>query len=257
MLIRAEQVETLNKVPLRAFEDEMVAHLADFSPPLFKAIKEEQTRTAIRFGIARAERYGFTWRGPISLYLELMLIFGGHFDIDPQYPWANEILDRKDPNTQMERAEMLYEKVLEYQEKVIGPDDEYALKAMEGISDLARNSPPVTSENLEPVMLEEMARIYPQKTVYVGEAGLRALIHSAIATANRYSFSSVRARALPVILMFAFGHGCFDDPLYPWIAKTVRDGTITEPEAQAQRLEKRALTWLDHVIAYFEKDGKA
>jgi hypothetical protein len=257
MLIRDEQMEALSRVPLQAFEDEMVVHLAEFSPPLFKAVKEEQMRTAIRFGIARADSYGITFRGPIRLYLELMLIFGSHFDTDPQYPWANEILKDKEPDTQMERADLIYEKTLEYKEKVAGPRDEYALDALKRISVLARESLPVTADNLVPVMLEEMAHTYPQKTDYVGEAGLRVLIHSGITAAKRYGFSSDHARALTVVLMFAFGHGCFDDPLYPWIAKTVRDVGVSDPEAQARRLEKKALTWFDHVLAYFDEDDKA
>jgi len=53
--------------------------------------------------------------------------------------------------------------------------------------------------------------------------------------------------------MLAFGHGCGADPLYPWINKTLRDEAITEQEARAKRLEKKALTWLEHVLDYFEK----
>ena len=71
------------------FEKEMVSPpFREFSPPLFKAVGEEQMRKAIRFGIGRADSYGFTFRGPVRLYLELMLLFGSHFDTDPQYPWA-------------------------------------------------------------------------------------------------------------------------------------------------------------------------
>jgi hypothetical protein len=33
MIIRKEQMQPLGQAALRAFEDEMVVHLADFSPP--------------------------------------------------------------------------------------------------------------------------------------------------------------------------------------------------------------------------------
>jgi hypothetical protein len=49
--------------------------------------------------------------------------------------------------------------------------------------------------------------------------------------------------------MFAFGHGCTHDPLYPWIARTLKDERIKDPAARAERLEKKAITWLDHVLA--------
>jgi hypothetical protein len=54
-----------------------------------------------------------------------------------------------------------------------------------------------------------------------------------------------------VALMFAFGHGCTRDPLYPWISHTLADEKIVSPAARAERLEKKARTWLDHVIASF------
>jgi hypothetical protein len=107
MIIRREQMQALGQAALRAFEDEMVVHLADFSPPLFRAVKEDQLRIAIRLGIARAGEYGITFRGPIRLYLELMLLFGSHFDTDPQYPWATEILKDQAHGLQMQRAERL------------------------------------------------------------------------------------------------------------------------------------------------------
>src|SRR6185295_17172578 len=138
MRIRDEQIETLKQVPLRVFEDEMVAHLAEFSPPLFKAVKEKQLRKVIRFGMAQADTYGITFRGPIRLYLELMLLFGSHFDTDPQYPWAGEILRDQDSTPQMERAERLYEKTMDYREKVAGEQDEYTLNALRRILDLAQ-----------------------------------------------------------------------------------------------------------------------
>ena len=52
--------------------------------------------------------------------------------------------------------------------------------------------------------------------------------------------------------MFAFGHGCCEDPLYPWIARTLTDEKITDAEARAKRLEKKAITWLDHVLILFD-----
>lgn len=255
MRIRNEQIDILKQVPMRVFEDEMTVHLAEFSPPLFKAIKEDQLRKAIRFGIDRARQYEITFRGPIRLYLELMLLFGSYFDSDPQYPWATEILADQSPASQMERAEKLYDKTCEYREKVGGPRDEYTLKALRDISLFARKPLQVSSNNLVSTLLEEMGNIYPQKKEFVGEHGLRMLIDKGIATAQDCGFSTVRSIILPVVLMFAFGHGCFDDLLYPWIAKTVQDSAVTDPEDRAKRLEKKSLTWLDHVLAYFDENA--
>lgn len=254
LLIRDEQMEAFRNAALVAFEQEMLRHLSQFSPPLFKAVKAEQMRQVIRFGMSRARReYGLTFRGPVRLYLELMLLFGSHFDTDLQYPWASVILNDKDNGDQMQRAEQLYHKTLEYREKVGGPQDAYTLKALSALRSLARRPLPVGMDNFHYGMLEQMDRVYPQKTEYIGRPVLERFIDRGIDSARRYGFLTVREQALVVVLAFAFGHGCLDDPLYPWISGTIRGRAGADPAKKAERLEKKALTWLDHVLAYFEK----
>jgi hypothetical protein len=257
LVIRSAQMEVFKEAALRSFENEMVAHLAEFSPPLFKAVGEEQMREVIHFGIGKADSYGFTFRGPVRLYLDLMLLFGSHFDTDPQYPWAAEILTDQDSGLQMQRAERLYEKTMDYREKVAGPEDAYTLRALRNISVLARQPLELSSDNFVPAMRQEIARVYPQKAVYVGDEGINALIRKGVDGARRQRFSTIRGATLVIVLMLAFGHGCGADPLYPWIARTLKDEAITDPETRAKRLEKKALTWLEHVLAYFEKGAQA
>ncbi|MGC2236673.1 MAG: hypothetical protein WA584_10960 [Pyrinomonadaceae bacterium] len=249
MIIRDTQMEELSKVPLRAFEDGMVEHLAEFSPPLFNVIKEDQMRVAVRFGIEKAERYGFNLRGPIRLYLELMLLFGSHFDTDPQYPWTSKILNDQNSTPQMQRAEHLYEKTLDYQEKVSGNDAANTRKALENLSVMARNSTTISSNDFVADIRREITRVFPQKASYIGEEGLTALINEGRDEARKYRFPTDRGEALMVVLMYAFGHGCPDDPLYPWISRTLNDERIIEPTARAERLEKKAMTWLEQVLA--------
>ena len=93
-----------------------------------------------------------------------------------------------------------------------------------------------------------MKRIFPEKAAYVGDAGLNVLIQGAIAAAAEYGFSAVRQQTLLMSLMFAFGHGCTNDPLYPWIERTLTDPKIVDAESRAARLERKAVTWLEHVL---------
>ena len=251
MIIRAEQMQALGDSVLRAFENEMLAHLAQFSPPLFQAVKEDQLREAIRYGIKRAGEYGFTFRGPVRLYLELMLLFGSHFDTDPQYPWTATILADQGSAPEMQRAESLYEKTRDYRKNVAGPGDEYTLEALRRVAALAAQPLPVSAANFNRDMLQAMSEAYPQKVSFVGEDALKLLIGEGVAAAQGYGFSTLRSVALPVVLMFAFGHGCFRDPLYPWIGMTACDEMMAQPEARARRLEKKSVTWLEHVLANF------
>jgi hypothetical protein len=257
LIVRAAQMETLGHAMLREFENEMLAHLAGFSPPLYKAIKEDPLRETIRFGIARAGKSGITFRGPLRLYLELMLLFGSYFDTDPQYPWAAEILGEGDPDSQMQRAEQLFARTRDYRTKVAGPRDEFTFRSLRRVSVLAGQELAVSSASFSDDLFREMQKVYPEKAAYVGKEAITKLIAGGVTTANRYGFSTVRATALPAVLMFAFGHGCFEDPLYPWIGRTVSDAAIADPEARAKRLEKKAVTWLNHVLAYFDSEVTA
>jgi hypothetical protein len=203
-------------------------------------------KTAVRFGIEKAEEHGLTFRGPIRLYLELMLLFGSHFDTDPQYPWANAILKADAP--QMERAERLHAQTLDYQEKVSGPKGVNTRQALENLSVMARSPATFTPNNFDTEILQEMNRSFSQKADYIGNESASALIQEGRAEAQKYNLPTVRGAALIIVLMYAFGHGCTDDPLYPWIARTLTDERIIEPAAREERLEKKALTWLDHVL---------
>lgn len=247
LIIRTEQMKVYEDDALRRFEDEMVVHSKEFTPRLCKVLGDEQLRVALRQAMKRADTYGFANRGPIRLYIELMFLYGSDFDTDPQYPALGEILNA--PEEQMMRAEQIYEGILDYQGKVSGRGAANVRKALAALSVFARKPVTFSPDNFVAEMLQEMTRAFPQKAAYVGEEGLITIIHEGIAEARKYGFPEVRGETLMVVLMYAFGHGCSDDPLYPWISRTLRDEKIVDAAARADRLKKKAITWLDHVLA--------
>jgi hypothetical protein len=253
MIIRAEQMKVFEERAWQQFEEEMMAHSKDFSPRLCEVIGDEQLRVAVRAAIARAVDYGFTNRGPIRLFVEMMFLCGSLFDTDPQYPALGEAL--RSETDQMRRAEQIHDLHNAYLERVSGVGAVNVHTALRGLVAFARRPLTVSFDDLHGDMLLEMQHIFPQKVAFVPEEGLRALIDEGIAEAQRYSFEGVRPSVLLVVLKFAFGHGCTDDPLYPWIARTLKDQRIVGPEARATRLEKKALTWLQHVVANNEERG--
>ncbi|TVQ90195.1 MAG: hypothetical protein EA400_06440 [Chromatiaceae bacterium] len=256
-MIRSEQMQTLQVSVRRGFAEAMVAHLAAFSPPLFRAVGATALRTAVTLGMERASGYGLTQRGPVQLYLELMLLFGSHFDRDPQYPWAAAILNDLAAGPQMRRAEQLYAQTRRYREQVAGPDDAYTMAALGRVRALAATPLQLDPRDLATGLLRELHAVYPEKAAHVGDAALAGLIHKAITGARRQQFNRPREVALVAVLMLAFGHGCGADPLYPWIGRTLMDPRITDPQARASRLERKALTWLDHVLAEFGAPASA
>jgi len=251
LVIRTEQMKTFEEAAMRRFEDEMVEHSKDLSPRLCEVIGDEQLLVALRSAISRAIAYGFTNRGPIRLFIEMMFLCGSAFDTDPQYPKVGEVL--RMPGDQMQRAEQIHEGYLDYVDKVSGPGGVNVHKALRDLAFFAQMPIKFTSNNFVPGMLQEMNNLFPKKTAYAGAEGLTVLIHEGRTEAQKYSFNSIRGEVLLVVLMFAFGHGCTSDPLYPWISRTLQDERIVDPEARAARLEKKAVTWLKHVNAGNEK----
>ena len=247
MLIRTEQMTVFEQDAGRRFEEEMMVHSKMFSPRLCEVIGDEQLRVALRSAMRRADDYGFTNRGPIRLFIEMMFLRGSAFDTDPQYPFDREIL--LSSGEQMQRAQQIHEGQLDYIDKVSGPGGANVRKALTDLLALAQTPLKISQGNLAADLLRELTRIFRQKVAYTGETGITALIHKGIAEARKYGFSTVRQQTLVVALMFAFGHGCTGDPLYPWIARTLEDEKIIDAAARADRLEKKAVTWLEHVLA--------
>ncbi|MCP3882969.1 MAG: hypothetical protein GY701_31915 [Sulfitobacter sp.] len=247
LVIRTAQMEIFQLAAQYSFETRMVEHSFGFQPRLCKTLGAERVRAVVHDGISHAADYGFTNRGPARLYLEMMLLFGSGYVTDPQYPWAAEILASGGVEDQMQRAAELHEKTLVYQDRVAGPDNAHTLSALAQLPLFARNPLPFSFDDFVPGMLREMGDIYPQKVEYIGHEAIGQLINEAMEVARSFQLLTVRGVALTAVLMFAFGHGCCNDPLYPWIARTLTDPSITDEIARADRLEWKALTWLDHV----------
>jgi len=248
LVIRAEQMDMLKEAALRSFEDAMVRHLYLFAPHHCEGIGEENVRRVIRLGLERSAAYGFTARGPVRFYLELMFMFGSHFDTDPQLPrWTAEILQDGTIDDQMLRADRLHERTLDYLRVVAGPDNAYARKAVQNFRVIAAQPLPFSAETLVNGLLTAMQQLYPERYTYVGEEALRALIEEGRTMAERQAMMTVRGVTLCSLLMFELGHGCFNDPLYPWIARTF-DGQTDDPNQRVQRLERRVMAYLELIL---------
>jgi hypothetical protein len=247
LTIREDQLEVLERAALRHFEDEMAAYSRELSPALCRTLEERQLRVALKQAMDRAGRYGFTNRGPMRLYIELMFFCGSDFDTDPQYPAIGELL--RSTADQMDRAERIHDGYLDYLDRVAGPDNINVLEAEKTLAAFARASPTFSWDGLEATILQEIVRAFPLRAAYVGEESLVALVGEARADAKKHDFSTPRTVVLLTTLKFAFGHGCTNDPLYPWISRTLKDERIVSAAARAARLERKAMIWLDHVLA--------
>lgn len=244
--IREKQMTALQEYAWHQFEMEMLAHSKTFSPVLCKLLGDQNVLVALRQAIARARKLGFTNRGPIRLYIELMFLCGSDFHNDPLYPRLTPVL--LSDQEQMFRAHLIYQGMVDYHENVSGKDNINTRRSLEYLSEIAYSPINFDHDSFNQQIYNELHRAFPLKIEYSGKPGVMALIEQGRSLATRYQFESLRGQALMIILMFAFGHGCAKDPLYPWIGNTLEDQRIIGPEQRIKRLEKKSLTWLRYAL---------
>jgi len=248
------QLSVLAQARALEFEDEMLAHLREFAPMSCAVAGEDNVRRTVRHGIERAARYGFTSYGPVRFYVELMFLFGSHFDTDPQVSWANEVLRQNGLEPELARADRLHQRVAEYLRLVFGPDHSHVVRCLRHTRAASERPVPFGEADLEAGLFAEFQRAHPEKAAFVGERPLRGLIRRGVETAHAHDVKSVRGVSVFCMIMFTAGHGFLDDSLLPWASRTLGDAERPcRGERLAERLEARGVIYLDRVLAELSK----
>jgi hypothetical protein len=247
LTIRQEQVDAFRQHHLQKFEDEMVEHLKKFSPSHWRAIGEHSGRRVIRLGIEQAKKYGFTHRGPVRFYVEMMFMFGSYFDSDPQCPWATEILHDPQSTDQMVRADRLYDVMIKYWTEVAGPKNLFMLTALRKLSQARAENYVTAGASLEDCFLAALTSIYPQKRAYLGERPLRELLKKTFELADKHGLTSNEERGLMTALTFFLGHECTCDPLYGWIGRLL-SRRFANPAERGTDLRAKAVLYLKYTL---------
>jgi len=250
--IRSEQLEVFEQASLKAFEDNMVDYLRDFSPKHAQILDEEQLRAVVRYGIDRAEHHGLTSERSIRIYTETMLMLGGNFDVDPQYPWTAELLGRTEDD-QAARVDVISDKAWEYADHVIADfkrleEEPYKSRLMDELGSLRqRSSESLATSGVSKFYQAAIARLeelFPRKCNYLGELGLRRLINRGLELADSYGLNSERDVSVVVVLMFVLGSGFDRDPLAPWASRILRSDEQTTAGERIDRLYAEAVAVL-------------
>lgn len=243
------QFRQLSDEALSSFVQELAAHVAIASPRLAATLSWTERETLAHAVIEMADQVGFTLRGPIRLLLDLRLRFGDGVLNDPLHGWAHDALDSIEAEREMARAEALHRAICDTMDAVHGPEGAWTHRALARLLDWANPSPEVFEGDWPDLGFELMQRLHPEKANFSGEAALWALCNCAKSEAEKIGWTGARERVLLLALMYAFGAGCGTDPNYPWIQRTLKDEKIAEAESRATRLERKAITWLKHVVA--------
>jgi hypothetical protein len=252
MLIRQDQLLAFQEVRLPEFEDSMVQHLKMFTPLHTASLGEAGIRTLIAAGVERARTYGFTYRGPVQFYIEMTVLLGIDFDTDPQYAQAGAILRDVSIPDQVQRADLVYEWLLGLLAVAAGPDREYAKRALARARQLPFEPRPVSSPDFAAQSIALMRDNHPEKVAFVGERALERLIARAHEEAATLGVETDAGVCLLLALMFALGHGVTRDPKYPWVAHTLTNSAVRDPEKRVERLYSKTMTYLDNVLQHID-----
>lgn len=248
-IIRSDQFDAMNRDAVRRFANEMVVRLRDFAPSAARELGDDGLRRFASEGIERAETRGFGLRGPVTLYIELMALFGREFDRDPMLPWASETLDDPDFDDEMERADALHELAIRYLDDVGGPDRSFFADALRRAANEPLDSPPVADAGFMDHAIERLGRIHPAKRERVDDDAMRALIDRARADAPSLGLGSDRGVVLLLGLMFVLGVGVAADPFHPWVREAIERPSFPNPDARAEFLSVRARALIREILA--------
>ena len=146
----------------------------------------------------------------------------------------------------MALAQALRGDALRYIDELIGANGEVALTSFYA---LRLSFPP--RRNAHFGIERYLESIGSGKSRVAGASGISELRTAARELCAARGLEHSVAESSVVALMFVCGHGIHDDPLYPWVSATLaRPGTTEE---RIDRLERKALHYLDATIAYWEQ----
>jgi hypothetical protein len=223
-LLTSEKQAAFENQALLNYIDELVEHCHEFAPNLATALGEKRLKTALQLGIKKAETQGFTQRGTVRFYIDMMILFGGGFDNDPQFPWVASTLKQDFPE-QMDKADKLHAQSLEYFNEVHGKENQYRLVAISKLEKLNLDNLEINAKTFSTDILALMGEVYPQKFKVTSQEHLRELIGAGIRKGqNEYELTQPNYIALIVIMMFMLGHRYDANPFHPWVSKQAVKG---------------------------------
>ena len=248
--IRTGQMQTFEQAAMSAFELRMVNHLRTYFPWHYRMWGPETARNVVRYGIQKAQDYGFTTERDICLYLTLIATLGGNFDTDRQLSWAKQILTDTSLSEPTVRIDRLTDQAMEFLDQTVGKKDHYLNRALLRVwNELDELLADPSFPDLPSHALAMLEKLFPQKYRTVGEALLRGVVTDGVQRASEYGITMRRGQLLFIGLMFMFGSGFDSDPQLPDLAAALKDPELAAQE-KVEKLHQIALSYVEKWVTW-------
>jgi hypothetical protein len=255
LVVRKDQLESLGRSAADDFAAQLVEHIKRFAPRHSQAVGDEGVRATVDSGIERSRTYGFTKRGPVRFFVELMVMFGHRFDTDPLLPWAGGTLTNESIKDEMLRADILHEQMVEYVEEVAGPERRDMVDTLHRLSRANLDDHLFPGGDYDSAVRAMLNSADPKKCAYIGSELLSDLIARGKDEAQQRSIITPKGAALITVLFLEIGHGALDDPMYPWISQTLADETVKDADERVVQLKMKVKRYLDETIKNLDKQS--
>ena len=241
--MREQQMKAFASDALARFEAQLVDHALTFSPRHAASLGRDQLQRCIHAMLSRARSHGFALRGPSQLWVELTFMFGTAFDMDPQLGALADFV-RPVPGSneadELRRAINLREAAVSFANRIAGHAGEREHAAVKRFRGLSLKDGAVES-NQE--IIELLKYVHPEKVEAVGTVPFQQVVSEARSQAQAYRLNDPAGPTAIALLMFTFGYGCMDDPLFPWIAESLGDVRL-DARARLELTRRKALRFV-------------
>lgn len=204
MNFNEEQIIRLEKLSLRNYVCELVEHCMSLFPLLVSLQGQDSFRAYIEQLIIIAKKDGYTQRGPVRLYIDMMIIFGVRFGNDPLY--QSFTIKKQEMNlSQIEKSMILYSYLSEYMEFVYGKNNLLFKESIKKFQNLDIKNVLANVEANYGGVHNLLKNIYPQKYFFVGSSSINNLIKSSDELAKCYGLGKFNQKIYLTLIMFLFG----------------------------------------------------
>ncbi|HDS9666665.1 TPA: hypothetical protein QH882_003833 [Klebsiella variicola] len=213
------QVNMLKKVSAENYISEIIEHCEIMFPLLIPLQKKDDFRSCIQQSIVFAKKAGYTQRGPVRLYIDMMIILGSDFGREPLFQ-SLKIKYQKDL-PQIERSLSLYTLLNDYIAKVYGEDGCFFKKSFEIFKGFSAEDFTVKISSSNAGLHELLRGVYPQRYDFAGYNAVNDLIAVLDEACETYKVKRLYHRLYLALIMLLFGCS-FEQDIF-------RGHLITEP----------------------------